>query len=364
MLVLVAVMMIIFIVSVTFSIDVAYMQLTRTKLRTSTDAAARAAAEALSRLQNTGDARAAAKLVARRNEVAGEPLQLQNSDIVFGNSIPQAVGVWTFTPGNEPYNAVQVTGRRTSDSRSGSVGLFFGGLLGTGTFEPTQVSTVSHLERDVCLVVDRSGSMAFDLSGVEWSYPPGGEYCTPPHASLSRWGALTNAVLVFTSEIANTRVEENIALVSYATSGNWCGTPLNASDIEQRLTVDYQLVNDAMNRIGSNPIPGGTNISAGISNGIVVLTDPDRTRRWAEKTMIVLTDGHHNSGQAPKIPAQQAANLGITIHTVTFSADADQATMLEVAKIGKGNHYHAPNETYLKEVFKEIALTLPVIFTD
>jgi Flp pilus assembly protein TadG len=46
MLVLVAITMILLVIAAAFSIDVAYMQLTRTELRTSTDAAARAATEA------------------------------------------------------------------------------------------------------------------------------------------------------------------------------------------------------------------------------------------------------------------------------------------------------------------------------
>ena len=70
MLILVAVLLIVLIVTVVFSVDVAYMQLTRTQLRSATDAAARAAAESLSRTQDTAQARAAAKAIATKNLVA------------------------------------------------------------------------------------------------------------------------------------------------------------------------------------------------------------------------------------------------------------------------------------------------------
>ena len=60
MLVLVAVTLIILLVTMAFTIDVAYMQLTRTELRTAIDAAARAGAESLSREQSTSKALAAA----------------------------------------------------------------------------------------------------------------------------------------------------------------------------------------------------------------------------------------------------------------------------------------------------------------
>ncbi|MCI0643201.1 MAG: pilus assembly protein TadG-related protein, partial [Gemmataceae bacterium] len=52
MLVLVAVTLIIFIVALVFSIDIAYMQLTRSQLRAATDAAAKSAAITLSMTQD------------------------------------------------------------------------------------------------------------------------------------------------------------------------------------------------------------------------------------------------------------------------------------------------------------------------
>ena len=53
MVVLIAMMLVILLMTVTFSVDVAYMQLSRTELRVATDAAARAAAEAFSRQQSS-----------------------------------------------------------------------------------------------------------------------------------------------------------------------------------------------------------------------------------------------------------------------------------------------------------------------
>ena len=82
-------MMIIVLVMSVFSTDVAYMQLTRTELRTATDAAARAGAEALSRTQSEPQARVAAKNAAGRNAVAGAPLLLDDSDMIFGTVGPQ-----------------------------------------------------------------------------------------------------------------------------------------------------------------------------------------------------------------------------------------------------------------------------------
>ena len=93
--VLTAAMIIAFLATVVLSVDVSYMQLTKVKLRSATDAAARAAGEGLSREQDLAAARQAAKNIAAANRVAGKPLLLDDSDIVFGKSSQQAGGAWT-----------------------------------------------------------------------------------------------------------------------------------------------------------------------------------------------------------------------------------------------------------------------------
>src|SRR6476469_2755145 len=86
MMVLIAVCLPLCIIMAAFAVDVAWMQLVRTELRTSTDAAARAGAKQLSLAQDTTSARKMAKAVAKRNLVAGDPLLLADSDIQFGVS--------------------------------------------------------------------------------------------------------------------------------------------------------------------------------------------------------------------------------------------------------------------------------------
>src|SRR6478672_653113 len=86
MMVLIAVCLPLCIIMAAFAINVAWMQLVRTELRTSTDAAARAGAKELSLAQSTSVARDAAKNAAKRNLVAGAPLLLADADIEFGNS--------------------------------------------------------------------------------------------------------------------------------------------------------------------------------------------------------------------------------------------------------------------------------------
>jgi Flp pilus assembly protein TadG/uncharacterized protein YegL len=327
MLILIAAAMVVFMACVVFSVDVAYMHLARTQLRSATDAAARAAGEALSRTQDLNQARQAAKDVAAANLVAGKPLILGDEDIVFGNSRVASGSAWTFTAGGTPTNSARVYGRRTRDSASGSISTLFGRVFGVFDFQPQQQSVVTRLDRDVCVVVDRSGSMQ------------GG-----------RWTALVQAVLAFDQEISGTPQIEQVGLVSYASD----------SRVDQTMTTDVSQIDSELQNIWVN---GLTNIEAGLQTGTTMLTDPNQTRPYAAKTMILMTDGNVTAGGSPVPAAQAAAGQGIVIHTITFGADADRALMSQVAQATGGKHYHAPDAATLQAVFREIALTLPVVLT-
>lgn len=368
MVVLIAVMLAAFLIVAGMAMNVAYMQLTRTQLRTATDAAAKAAVEALQRTQSVASARTAARDVAALNAVAGVGLTLTDSQIVFGGTVQQSDGSWAFTPGATPSNAARVTGSRTGSSANGGITMFFGSMLGRTYFEPQMTAVASQVDRDICLVLDRSGSMAFDLSGVDWQYPSPytypSAYCMAPHPTLSRWAFADAATRVFLAECEATTQTEQIALVSYASGGNWCSQRYSASTINSELTTNYTTLTTALSAITNNAIPGGTSISSGIDTGVTVLTRAGFARSFALKTMVVMTDGIHNSGRPPLNAARDAAAQNITIHTVTYSTDADQTAMKAVAAAAGGQHFHAPDGTQLREIFREIAATLPVVLTE
>lgn len=362
--VLTAVMIIVFLATVAFSLDVSYMQLTKAKLRAATDAAARAAGEGLSRVQDVDYAREAAKNIAMANRVAGEPLLLDDSDIIFGRSDQQASGAWAFTPGGEPINAVRVFGRRTRDSLSGSVPIFFGRVFDVLDFEPVQAATVVRLDRDVCLVVDRSSSMKLYLTDTAPTMSTGDpRFYEPPHMSQSRWGALSAAVQRFVDALEQTPQIEHVGLVSYGSNpiggypGYW-----SQSDVDAPLSDDHTVVMSAMQAVSNKAFNGMTNIAAGITTGVAVLTSED-ARPYAAKTMVLMSDGAYTEGVQPRLVAPQAASADIIIHTITFG-EANPDEMQAIADATGGNHYIAPDAQTLQDIFEEIALTLPVIFTD
>jgi uncharacterized protein YegL/Flp pilus assembly protein TadG len=328
MLVLIAVTLVVFIAMTVFAIDIALMHLVRTELRTSTDAAARAASEALIRTQSVAEARAAARNAASRNQVFNEPLQLADSDIVFGTAEASGNGLFTFSPGGNQPNAVRVNGRRTAGSPSGTVPLFLGGILGTPFFEPELASTSTGFVRDIGLVLDRSGSMS-------------GQKIADLKSAVSAFLAIMNA----------TPSDERVSLASYSTTGT--------KDVD--MTSDLALVSQEVNRFQAS---GFTAIGQGLQLGINSLNNDANSRPFAEKTIILMTDGRENRNPPVETIVPQAVAQGITIHTITFGAGADQPLMRRVASATGGTHQFAATGADLEEAFREIARTLAVVLID
>ncbi len=328
MAILICVMIFAFIAIVAFSVDVSYMYLVKSELRSATDAAAKAASETLARTQDIDLAIARGMEIAKKNRVANEELLLAPSDFEFGKSELSGAGTFTFNGSGTPVNSVRVKGTRTASSLSGSVGLFFGRVLGVTHFEPTEVCTSTYIQRDIILVLDRSGSMM----------------------DYNKYRDLQNAVRLFVTIMDGSPVEERIGLASYATDAS--------EDVE--LTGNLQLIND---RLDSMSFAGFTNISGGIDAGRNII-NRGRSRDFVEKTMIVLTDGLQNRGRSATLAAQDAVDEGITIHSITFGRDADRTAMTDVATIGRGRYFHAATGDDLEDVFREIALTLASIITE
>jgi len=337
--------------------------LVRSELRTASDAASRAGAKTLSLQQTEAAARIAAKDAAQRNLVAGTPLVIVDADIEVGEGRQTSRNSrFQFTPGGARLNAVRVNGKRTDSSAGGPVGLFLGQVMGVTHFQPSNVATSTQLDRDICLVVDRSGSM---MRGVVGRRVPSG-ICNPPDLAVSRWGGLNTAVAGFLAELDATSQLEQCGLVSYSNAGRFCSNPtytFTTSDINAQLDINYLAIRDEMARLSSQPVRGRTNIFAGIENGILVLTD-SQARPFALRTMVVMTDGRHNEGPEPVLAARRAADENITIHTVTFSDEADFTRMRAVADAAGGEHFHAPDAAALERIFRQIAATLPVMLTE
>ncbi len=373
-------------------VNIAYMQLNKTELRVATDAAARAAGRAFSEYQDADVAIDYAVTTAGMNNVGSKPLQIRPQDsyheIEFGTSRREGNGYgrYSFTPvttqsvrnGTQRATAIRIHGKRDASSLGGTINMLFSGFGPFDEFSPVAQATSTQLDRDIALVLDRSGSMAekvidygeyYDSSTgwtdeamrIEyqewrsdydnWRYQRGQNNSTPRHC---RWKTLELAVGAFLDVLDNTVQNEMVSVTSFS-SGS---TP---ATLDQPLTTDYDLIRD---ELSSRRIWGGTAIGEGMNTARPSIFGSDG-RPYAAKTIVVLTDGNHNSGTHPvDVATTLVNNHNVIIHTITFSQYANQATMSEVARIGGGQHYHAETEDQLVDVFREIANNLPTIITD
>ena len=354
-------------VLVGFSVDLANMQRVRSELRAATDLASKAAADELSRTGDMAAAIAVGKQVAAQNSVGGKNLTLADSSFVFGTTAKEIDGSWSFTAGGAPTNAVRVTGDRSAGSADGPIGLFFGSFYSTQNFEPVFSSTASLVDVDICLVLDRSSSMKLTLAepgGMDVENDP--RACMVPQAD-SKWASLADAVTIFLDELDITPSQEQVAMVTFGGdlgTTSLCGGAEDLSIVSRDKDLTFNLINvrTAMTDRSNSIWNGNTNIEAGMREAETVLTSA-LARNTAQQIMIVLTDGLYNGGTAN--PADVATDIrsinDITIHTITFSDAADQASMQAAATNGGGAHYHAPDAATLQDVFEELAGAIAIL---
>jgi uncharacterized protein YegL len=356
MLPLIAVCLPLIILFAAYSINIAQMQLTRTELRTATDAASRAGARTLSITQNQNQAQQRAIEAARRNVVSGSSLALAPSDLNFGLSQPSASGGrWEFVESTNPFdpsNSVRVTGRRTEGSLSGPIPLLFPAFSKSGVFEPVKTATATQIDRDISLVLDRSGSMTAPVNPGRrvGRWRRGG-----PAPNGSKWLDLVSATNAFLTALESTPQDEKVALITYGTRASH----------ELDLTLKYNDIRNQMRAHTRNYRGGRTAVGDGADLGVRAVTNPRFARRYAQKTIVVMTDGNHNEGKWPDRVAEAAHNdSNVTVHTITFGPDVNANLMRRTAELGGGQYWHATDAASLVNAFEEIANNLPTLITE
>ncbi len=355
------------------SINLAYMEVVQTEQRLATDAAAKAASITLGQTQNVAAARAKAKEIAALHTVAGRPMVLADSSIVFGRSSKDNSGKFTFTAYSDSesnLNSARVVSNLKHISSAGAPLLTMSSSFGNKHFNPTRESVATQIDIDVALVLDRSGSMAWDLSNVEFQYPGQSgrsamnqKYGEVPHATLSRWAALMNAVNVFTTVLQSSPYQPRIAMATYSSNFNFGIWTSEVATLDVPLTNNFSNITSKMTAYSKKPLIGNTNIAAGLREGINALSDPSKARITSTKVIVLLSDGIMTQGDDPVALANVARSLNIKVYTIAFSAQADIKLMQQIAAAGGGKFYNAPNAATLNTVFKEIAQTLPAMLT-
>ncbi|MFN0020951.1 MAG: pilus assembly protein TadG-related protein [Pirellulaceae bacterium] len=136
---------------VAFGVDVGYMALTKTEIQTSTDAAALAGAGEL--VNGTSAAEQAALAYLASNKVGGRTMTSSNATFEYGS---WDSNTHTFTVSANTPSALRLTTFNNNQP------LFFGRVLGRNTFNTGAQSVATYQPREISLVLDYSGSMAYD----------------------------------------------------------------------------------------------------------------------------------------------------------------------------------------------------------
>ncbi len=364
--VLTAVLLPILVLLIGIAVNVAYMEMIRTQLRISCDSAAKAGLINLGATQQTTTARTSARTASAANLVAGQTLQLSDNNIEFGNAAKNGNGAYVFTSGANPLNSARVTGTM-------GVPYLFGAFMPGGQFATTQVSVTSRISHDIVLVLDRSASMAFDLSSSEFVYPadrsaitPLQAYFTPPSTTGSRWYSLTVAVNQFVTMLQARDLDVHLALVTFSENYSLGNYSSIEATLDVQLTPTYSQIPTAMNVWTQTPLLGDTNIEAGLNMAQTELTGP-RARVTANRTIILLTDGVATTGNLniPSLTLAARLNSQIITNTITFGAEANsgaaQTAMAGAAQNGNGTFYAAPTAATLTQAFQQIADSLPAV---
>ena len=170
--VLSAILLVVMLGFVAFTVDIGNVQLTRTQLQSAADAAALAAAIELSGTSTPAvvraNAQAAAVAVAalhRNGDQSSVTIDPVN-DITFGKITWNAQSqTYQYAWGNSatPYNVVKVQAMRSlGSSNDGRLPMFFGPALGNNNVQVGATSYASFQPRDIIVVLDLSASMNDD----------------------------------------------------------------------------------------------------------------------------------------------------------------------------------------------------------
>ncbi len=153
--VLAAFMIIAMLGMIAFAIDVGVILLLKTQLQVAADSAAMAAAAVLG--GESSDPIGTGQEFAAYHKAGGKAVTLGANDIEYGTWDSTAR---TFTPSESVSNAVRVTANRNAST--GGNNLFFGRLFGVDQTTIQAQAVAMGNPRDICFVVDLSGSMNDD----------------------------------------------------------------------------------------------------------------------------------------------------------------------------------------------------------
>lgn len=221
-------------------------------------------------------------------------------------------------------------------------------FLTVAAARPQRVSIVEQpkLARNIMLVVDASNSMS-------------GEDFPTKLGTTTRMEGVKTVV----AEYVRSRRGDRVGLVVFG----------NTSYLQSPLTSDTQLVEKLVEQLQPRMAGDGTAIGDGLGLALKRLRDVE----GASKAIILMTDGVNTAGQvSPLKAAQIAKEFGIQIHTIGIgtgsvalgqgplggllggavgqTAEFDEATLKEIARLTGGVYFNATSLEGFQDVYRQI----------
>ncbi len=158
-------------------------------------------------------------------------------------------------------------------------------------------------------------------------------YYQAPDASLSRWAALTRTVESFirTAE-KELPGEMRLGLVTFASDYRFGVFESVAATLDSPITDERRgAVLKRITTLGTAPLIGDTNIGAGLALAESAFTSAKARKETGIKTVVLLSDGVVTQGSDPVAIASGMKSRGVTVHTISFSDQADRPLMQRIA---------------------------------
>ncbi len=356
------------------AVDLGIVWTAQSQLQTAADAAALAGVKELA-LGGEEQAKQKAEGCAAYNTALGEPVALEPGDIALGHWLiaESELDLDSVQP-----NAMQVTARRAAE-RNSSVTTWFAQAFGVNELDVGAQATALAFKRDLVLIIDRSGSMGDGRCGR-----PGSPAIVPTR----------EAAADFLRLLELSSLPDRAGLVTYALHPEAESVIVNVDEHIQQLRNTTLAIEAA-----PCDLEGSTN-TGGAIEAAIELFDRDQTQSGPsldprEMMIILLSDGlanvprywtpeiideiYANQQADPANPAwryaveaaTEAADRGITMHTIALVPDDQELTSLaaleqltEIATVAGGLCLHAPTTDDLDELFLALAQMVQVALVD
>ena len=238
------------------------------------------------------------------------------------------------------------------------VEVFFSSLLGsaptTKIFADAKVST-RPIDIMLCLDASRSMNRAADMEG----FPPGQPDARRPPAEGSRWFALRDTVAIFISAMRQINPNARIGLVTFG-GGVPHNFPSGLDDDLSRFEIPLTVVVSSDiaditatldSYVTDFPALGqGTSLYDGLQTSI-----QNFENNGSSQHIVMLSDGSQGGGvdrPDPLLAAADAADAGITVHTIAFGETL--TVMEDIANKAGGATFAALSGQELREAFANL----------